>query len=309
MDDIFDFMRISFHGISEEEFLEIENLAESRGFVEIKIARKFNCPSPPLSPHPPRTHYPPCLSPPSPSPDDDDPADDDDDEDDDDEDEEDEDDEEDDDDYESPKRKRPTKRLRRAPRQRAAPVRPSSLKDANSQVDNFLNYYKKTVRRCDLVTLGTFEVAVQGFKLQYLSQIQPIPNSLECRFLMFGEAWRTNIDYLLHPKDGKTTVLKFSVLHLESGEMTTMTETLKEAETRHISIKPRTICNRLFLRAVGRCYTYVNNVLRGTAQFEQRLLNLSASGKGRKCTESISLFGLRSDFMRDACVEFLDKQC
>ncbi|KAH9253960.1 hypothetical protein BASA81_008084 [Batrachochytrium salamandrivorans] len=209
-------------------------------------------------------------------------------------DEDDDDEEEEDEEYKKEKVRHQVKRVRMA--------RPSYQADGNA----FLRFYKRSVRACEAISPGTFELESK-FELQYLSQIQPIPNHLVCKFKMFGELWHSSIDYVLLTDKECATVLKYSVTHLASQTSTVVVETVKEAELRRMSIKPRTICNRVFLQALAKCRALVS-ALPSSEDKLVRLVNLSSSGKARKCTESISLFGLRSEFMKRLCVTFLERQ-
>ncbi|KAH9256388.1 hypothetical protein BASA81_005645 [Batrachochytrium salamandrivorans] len=197
-----------------------------------------------------------------------------------------------------------TKRIRRS-----ALGAPSST--TLSLGTEFSSFYKRSVRLCAVECEGTFDMDY-GFELQFLSKIQPIPNRLVCRFKMFGEIWLSAINYVQLPQEGEdckdkpySTVLEFSITHVDSQTITTVMETSKEAELRHTSVKPRTICNRVFLLALDKCHQYLAALPRSVPNRTQRLSSVSSSGKARKCTESISLFGLRSGFMKDMCEAFL----
>lgn len=202
--------------------------------------------------------------------------------------------EEDEDDENNHASPRLTKRIRRSPPSTGSPPSPSARSE-------FASFYKRSVRQCAAEHEGTFEMDA-GFELQFLSKIQPIPNRLVCRFKMFGEVWLSAINYV---RENGSTVLEFTVTHVESQAVTAVVETCKEAELRHKSVKPRTICNRVFLLALGKCHQYLAALPRSAPDKTQRLASVSSSNKTRKCTESISLFGLRSGFMKDLCDAFL----
>lgn len=157
----------------------------------------------------------------------------------------------------------------------------------------------------DFENLGTFHIDPR-FKLQYLAGGQPIPNGIVVHSTRLHQSWTFSIHYAL-TADGRSTVLKFRIVHISSGQITERTESAKQAETRGRFTKWRTIANSLFLEAVAKAAEYFSQrALQGVEGAEESVTQLSTKGStGRKCTDHIGMFGLRSAEMQAFVLQYL----
>lgn len=172
-------------------------------------------------------------------------------------------------------------------------------------VQRFKDFFKPMNRHMQLENPGTFHIQAP-FTLQYISASQPVPDGTTCKFIWFQETWLSHIDYVLLG-DGKTTALKFRIVHMASGMETSRVETMEQARARNKVRGYRTICNSVFLKAVERCTAHVASLPINASTTKRAYRLLGNEGK-RKCTESTGLFGLRHPAMREACLEFLNER-
>jgi hypothetical protein len=96
------------------------------------------------------------------------------------------------------------------------------------------------------------------------------------------------------------TVLRFRILHVETGVEAVRVETEADATLRQT--KNRTLCNAVFRTALaGLAAHLLEHHPRSSRQ-----LWIHECTKGRKVAESVSLFGLRNEEMKQQCIDFLE---
>ncbi|KAH9244267.1 hypothetical protein BASA81_018350 [Batrachochytrium salamandrivorans] len=144
----------------------------------------------------------------------------------------------------------------------------------------FRRMFKETrkVRSLKIERFGTLDVARKGLKLQFMGLYQPIPDGLQCSFVMYLELWSSQISYMRDPTDGNT-LLEFAITSMRTGQRTAMLERKDDAKMRRKSKRSVLICNKVFDLAC------------------QSLPDKPSTLCGTK--ESATLFGLKDPQMRD----------
>lgn len=171
-----------------------------------------------------------------------------------------------------------------------------------SPPQEFARCFKVLPRPMRFHSLGTFALDAP-FTLQHVRGLQPIANGIRCEFRWFKELWCSEVRYVL--LDDAVTVLRFRIVHADSGVEASVVETAAQAAQRNRVHGSRTICNFVFLSALDQCVRHLQT-LPPSSDTETRLRHLLRAGeKRRRCTESIGLFGLRSRDMYHFCLDHL----
>ncbi|KAH9253961.1 hypothetical protein BASA81_008085 [Batrachochytrium salamandrivorans] len=180
------------------------------------------------------------------------------------------------------------------------PPLPSAMRLSPPQ--EFARCFKALPRSMKFQSLGTFDLDLP-FTLQYIRGLQPIANGIQCEFRWFKERWFSDVHYRL--LDDAVTVLRFRIVHKDSGMETAVVETAAQAAQRNRAHGSRTICNSVFILALDKCVQYLQ-ALPSSSATETRLRHLLREGeKRRRCTESIGLFGFRNRAMYQFCLDHL----